>query len=139
MNIPDIPHPKISNKHIGPQFQNDSEIMHATTRSNHRSIFPDTIARRSEQKWSFANSSHFFPLFSLFSPFFFPHYSIHVAIATPHATSRIKRNTSTAAANFGKQALRAFHFAVIYGPPILQIRHLFGRVSRKLAIVAPSV
>lgn len=39
--------------------------MHATTRS----IFPDTIDR-SEQKWSFANSSHFFP--SIFPSFFFP-------------------------------------------------------------------
>lgn len=97
--------------------------MHATTRS----IFPDTIGR-SEQKWSFANSSHFFP--SIFPFFFSPplpfHYSIHVAIATPHATSRIKRNASTAVANFGKQAPRAFHFAVIYGRPILQIRHSFG-------------
>lgn len=103
--------------------------------SNHRSIFPDTIAR-SEQKWSFANSSHFF----LYFPFFFFFFSIIPSMQRstrdkPHKAERFDRGREF----WQTGTPRAFHFAVIYGPPISQIRHLFGCVSRKLAIVAPSV
>lgn len=135
MNVPDVLYllPKISNKYTIHNSKIIQKLCTPRTRSTHRSILPDTIARAVPNKSGRLRIVPIFfplfppspPFFSLF-PFFF-HYSIHVAIATPHATSRIKRNASIAVANFGKQALRAFHFAVIYGPPILQIRHLFGR------------
>lgn len=61
--------------------------------------------------------------FSL-SSFFLLFLSINVATGMSHVTCRLKQNASTAAENFDKQALWAFHFAVIYGLAILQIRHL---------------
>ena len=53
-------------------------------------------------------------------------------MAIGNRTGSVERNAS----NFGKQALGAFHFAVIYGRAILQIRHLPGLcISNKTAIV----
>lgn len=59
-----------------------------------------------------------------FIPFFLLFLSINVATGMSHVTCRLKQNASTAAENFDKQAFWAFHFAVIYGLAILQIRHL---------------
>lgn len=120
--------------------------MHATTRSTHRSILPDTIARAVPNKSGRLRIVPIFfplfppPFFSLF-PFFF-HYSIHVAIATPHATSRIKRNASDRGREFWQTGTPCVSFRGYLRPPDFAnpafVRPLY-RVNWRLSPPPPSV